>query len=288
MNKQSPKPKSGFWQSFYRVLQLVVIGYLLIVVAVLIFQRRLIYFPTKLSPQAAIHEAADHGFTPWKNATNQIIGWQMAANGTATGSVLIVHGNAGCAVDRDYLAQPIHDAADVNVYVLEYPGYGARQGSPSKSSLIAAADEAFNLLPTNQPRYVVGESLGTGVAAALAGKHPAAVAGVALFAPYHNLAAVAQREMPILPAYFLLLDRFNPTDSLKHYHGPVEFIVAGADRVIPPGFGKALFAGYDGPKELQVIAGAHHNEIAGQSPDWWRQVFAFWQKRASGESRQLN
>lgn len=270
---------SGFRRFLYRVLQYLVIGYLLVVVAVLIFQRRLLYFPVRLPAKVAIHEAAEHGFTPWENSSNQIIGWKMLASATSTGSVLILHGNAGCALDRNYLAQPIHEAADMNVYVLEYPGYGARAGFPCKSSLIAAADEAFELLPTNELKYVVGESLGTGVAAALAGKHPAEVAGVALFAPYSNLAAVAQKHFPFLPAYFLLLDRFNPLHSLQSYHGPVEFIIAGADEVIPPSFGRKLFASYNGPKEMQVIAGAHHNEITGQTANWWRQVFAFWQRR---------
>jgi pimeloyl-ACP methyl ester carboxylesterase len=280
MNSESPKPKRGFWQSFYRVLQLVVIGYLFIVVAVLIFQRRLLYFPTRLSPEAAVQQAAARAFAPWQDASGRIIGWKMPATGAATGSVLIVHGNAGCALDRDYLARPIHDAAAVDVYVLEYPGYGARAGSPSRSSLVAAVDAAFGLLPADQPKYVVGESLGTGVAAELAAKHPAQVAGLALFAPYPNLAAVAQKHFPILPAYFLLFDRFNPANALRNYHGPVEFVVAGADEVIAPGFGKNLFNLYDGPKELQVVAGAHHNEIAGQPADWWRPVFAFWQRQS--------
>ncbi|HZI32636.1 MAG TPA: alpha/beta hydrolase [Candidatus Binatia bacterium] len=286
MNNSPPKPKGGFWQSFYRVLQLVVIGYLLIVVAALIFQRRLIYIPTRLTTEAALHEAAEHGFTPWKNGSGQIIGWKMAAGGTATGSVLIVHGNAGCALDRDYLAQPIHDAADVDVYVLEYPGYGARGGSPGKSSFFAAAEEAFELLPADKSKYVVSESLGTGVAAELAEKHPSEVAGLAMFAPYHNLAMVAQKQMPFLPAYFLLMDRFNPADSLKDYHGPVEFIVAGSDEIISPGFGRKLFAGYNGPKEMQVIAGAHHNEIAGQPPSWWREVFSFWRLHSERQSHE--
>ena len=190
--------------------------------------------------------------------------------------MLIVHGNAGYALSRDYLARPIHDAAGVDVFVLEYPGYGARTGSPDKKSMVAAAEEALQLLSTNSLRYVVSESIGAGVAAELARNHPAEIAGLAMFAPYQNLAAVAQKQMPFLPAYFLLLDRFNPADGLRQYRGPVKFVVAGADEIIAPRFGQQLFAGYGGPKNLQVIHGAHHNDIAEQSPEWWREVFAFW------------
>lgn len=278
MNNPPPKPKNGFWWSQFRVLQLLVIAYVLIVLVVLIFQRRLIYFPTKIPADVIESVAAEHGFAPWRNAAGRIIGWKMLASGVSTGSVLIVHGNAGCALSRDYLARPIHDAADVDVFVLEYPGYGARPGAPGKQNFFTAAEEAFQLLPTNSPCHVVSESIGAGVACELAKNHPAEIAGLALFVPYDALAKVAQKQMPVLPAYLLLLDRFNPSACLKSYHGPVKMIIAGADEVIGAASGQRLFDGYAGPKKLQVFPGAHHNEVAAQSPEWWREVFAFWRQ----------
>lgn len=262
-----------------RVLQLLLIAYLLVVLVAFIFQRRLIYLPTKIPAGVVESAAREHGFAPWKNPGGQIIGWKIPASGTATGSVLIVHGNAGCALGRDYIAQPIHEAAGVEVFVLEYPGYGARAGAPSKSSLLAAAEEAFQLLPPGVPKYVVSESIGAGVACDLARNHPSEIAGLALFVPYCNLASVAQRQMPFLPAYLLLLDRFDPAECLRHYHGPVRFVVAGADEILGPETGKKLFAGYTGPKNLQMIPGAHHNEVAEQSAEWWRAVFMFWREK---------
>jgi pimeloyl-ACP methyl ester carboxylesterase len=263
-------------RSFIRAMQLLVIGYLLILLAVLIFQRRLIYFPTKIPADVIESVASGHNFAPWKNPAGEIIGWTMSRT-NATTSVLIVHGNAGCALSRDYLAQPIFNAASVNVFVLEYPGYGARRGSPDKASLIAAAEDAFQLLPKTQPRYLVSESIGAGVACELAKARPQEVAGMALFGPYHNLASVAQRRMWFLPAYWLLRDRFEPAENLKSYRGPVKFIVAGADEILGAETGKKLFAEYAGPKDMEVISGAGHNDIAGQPADWWRGVFAFWQ-----------
>lgn len=147
-----------------------------------------------------VQAAAEHGFVAWKNSAGQIIGWKLPAASPPAASVLITHGNAGCALDRDYLAGSIHDAAPVDVYVLEYPGYGAREGSPGKSGLLAAAEESLALMPGDRPKYLVGESIGTGVACHLAGAHPAEVAGLAFFASYRNLVAVAQRRMPFLPA----------------------------------------------------------------------------------------
>jgi len=262
----------------FRVLQLLLIAYLLVVLAALIFQRRLIYFPTKIPANVIESVAKEHGFAPWKDPAGQIIGWKIPASGKPAGSVLVVHGNAGCALGRDYLAQPIHEAADLDVFVLEYPGYGARGGSPSKTSLLAAAGEAFKLLPPGLPKYVVSESIGAGVACALARQHPSEIAGLALFVPYQDLASVAQRQLPFLPAYFLLLDRFNPAADLKAYRGPVKFVVAENDEIIGAASGRKLFDGYAGPKDLQLVPGAHHNDVAGQPPAWWHAVFAFWRE----------
>ena len=252
-------------------------GYALLCICGCAFQRRLLYFPTEIPAEAVVPAGAQHGFVPWTNSSGQIIGWKIPAHGTATGSVLIVHGNAGCAIGRDYMAQPVHEAAAVDVFVLEYPGYGAREGSPSKTSFIAAAEEAFQLLPSGSPKYIVSESIGAGVACELAKYHPQEIAGMALIVPYHNLAAVAQRQIWFLPSYFLLLDRFNPEECLKSYHGPVKFVIAGADEVIGPASGLRLCERYGGPKELQVIAGGHHNDVSGQPPAWWQEVFLFWQ-----------
>jgi uncharacterized protein len=265
-------------KSSLRVLITLAIIYGLLCVAVFIWQRNLLYIPTKIPANVIEKVAAEHGFIPWKNSAGQIIGWKIPANGISTASVLIVHGNAGCAVGRDYLARPIHDATNVDVFVLEYPGYGAREGSPSKKSFDAAAEEAFQLLPTNAPKFIVSESIGAGVACDLAKNHPQEIAGLALFVPYHDLASVAQKHFWFLPTYFLLLDRFNPADSLKNYHGSVKFIIAEKDEVIGSASGLKLADGYDGPKNLQVIPSAHHNDVSAQLPEWWREVFSFWRK----------
>ena len=276
-----PLKSLAFRRSVSRVLITIVCFYVLLCVAGCALQRQMIYFPTKLSLSLAETMAARAGFIPWKNQAGQLMGWKLSASGTSTGSVLIVHGNAGSAVDRDYLAKPIHDAASVDVYVLEYPGYGSREGSQSEKSFLRAADEAFALLSSEHPIYVVSESLGTGVAAHLARTQGSKVEGMALFVPYNNFVQLAQTKMPILPVSLLLLDRFDPENWLKDYSGPVKFILAEKDEVIPMKFGRKLHDGFGGSKNLQVVSGAYHNEVCEQPPDWWSEVFLFWQTRTT-------
>ena len=284
MSDNAPLLETNGRQLAIRMLLALAIAYGLLVLTAAVFQRRLIYFPRTIPPALAEPSAAGLGFAPWRNPSGQIIGWKISATSSPVASVLITHGNAGCAIDRGYLAGPIHEAAPVDVYVLEYPGYGAREGSPDKRSLLAAAEEAFGLLTNDLPKYLVSESIGAGVVCYLAKTHAAEIAGLALFMPYHDLASVAQRKMPFLAAYLLLFDRFNPAECLRDYRGPVKIVLACADEIIPVESGRQLFEGYQGPKILQIIPGAHHNEVAEQSPAWWQEVFSFWQQNRPAKS----
>ena len=86
----------------------------------------------------------------------------------AEGSVMIMYGNGSTATGSAHYADEIQDVAAFDVFILEYPGYEDRPGCPSQRSLFQAADEALRLISTNRPIYLVGESLGTGVASHLA------------------------------------------------------------------------------------------------------------------------
>lgn len=249
--------------------------YVALALLVMLVQRRLIYFPTQFAEQVGIEVARKQGFEPWRNAEGNLIGWHLPARSVSAGSVLIVHGNAGSAVDRKYMAGPIHAAASLDVYILEYPGYGARAGSPTMGSLLDAGEEAFRMLPTNVPAYLVAESLGTGVAAHLAKLFPDRVSGLTLFVPYNKFTAVAQTQMRWLPAGLLLRDRFNPSEWLKDYRGPIHFVVAADDTIIPARLGKRLHGGYPGPKRLELVPGAGHNDVAAQPVEWWRETLSF-------------
>ncbi len=281
-----PVAGGGWLEKCRRVILLVCLIYAGLVLAALLGQRHLLYVPESMSMADETELARESGFQPWLDSEGHLMGWHLPAKGTASGVsngvALIFHGNAGCAAERGYLAGPIHDATGMEVFVLEYPGYGAREGTPSRRSLDLAARKAFQSLPASKPCYLVSESIGTGVAGDLAEAFPDRVAGIVMLAPYHDLASVAQRRLWFLPAYFLLWDRFNPAMALSHYHGPVQFVVAGADEIIGPQSGLELCRSYKGPKQLEFVQGARHNEVAEQKADWWRSTFGFLHRAVPG------
>jgi pimeloyl-ACP methyl ester carboxylesterase len=261
---------------FKRLLITIPLLYTVLLVAGCAWQRKLLYFPHKTSRAIAEQEGAANGFSAWVNLTNGIIGWKMTSSSDSSGSVLILHGNAGNAVGRDYIAQPIFDAGGIDVYVLEYPGYGARDGSIGMKPMLAAAEEAVGLLPADKKIFVVTESIGTGVGAHLARTFPSKIKGMVMFVPYDSLPSLAQNKMPLLLPYLFLADRFEPALWLKDYRGPIKFVIANKDQVIPPKFGIRLHDNYSGPKQLEILANAGHTDATTQSPDWWHKVFDFW------------
>ncbi len=283
MNRVSaPSEKTTRWpHRTLLMLLILLILYLLLALAVTLGQRRMIYFPTRLTARVAETMATQAGMLPWRNAQGELIGWRLPARDSTAGSVLLVHGNAGSALNRGYLAGPIHAAAPFDVFILEYPGFGPREGEPGMASFLAAAEEAFAGLPKNAPVYLVSESLGAGVAAHLAGKHPHEVAGLAMFAPYDRLVSVGQARMPIFPVALMMRDPFDPKAWLRDYRGPVMVVLAERDEVIAPRFGRRLFESLAGPKHLEVIPLAFHNDITSQSTEWWRGVVEFWRKNAA-------
>jgi hypothetical protein len=241
------------------------------------WQRRLIYYPPVFTTQQVDELARAAKMERWRNAAGQGVGLKrLSPTQPAAGRVLMTYGNGSCATACARYADVIQKAAALDVFILEYPGYADRPGKPNEKSLFRAADEGLGLLATNGPLYLVGESLGTGVAAYLAGAYPDKVAGVVLFAPYNRLADVAQYHVRWLPANWLLVDRFESEDHLRGYHGPVAMLVGGRDNVVPEKFGRRLYEGYAGPKRLWEFPEANHGTVTERSADDWREIIDFW------------
>ena len=137
--------------------------------------------------------------------------WFVPAAGSAdTGmAVLVVPGNGGNRVDRAEFAEGARRRG-LAVLLVDYRGYGGNPGTPSEDGLAADADAAVGALtelgyPPDRTVYF-GESLGSGVVAALQVRHPPA--GVVLRSPFTELADVGAHHYPWLPVRALLRDRF--------------------------------------------------------------------------------
>jgi uncharacterized protein len=239
-------------------------------------QRRLLYFPDREDLAHATAAARQAGAEAL-NVSGQFIGWRTRHPTAPPRAILLVlHGNAGSALDRLYFRDVFQRAGAVDLVLLEYPGYGPRGGEPSQESLVAACREAVTLLRCDHlPIAIVGESLGSAVATLAAAEEPADIAGLFLVTPLASVTAVAKRHYPFIPTA-LVAEAYRADLALPRYRGPVAFLVAGRDEVVFPDLGLALFEARSGPKRLWLEARSGHNDLAYDPCDpKWREVLHF-------------
>jgi pimeloyl-ACP methyl ester carboxylesterase len=208
--------------------------------------RKALFYPT--------HYEAGLGLTPWRHGS-ELIGYAREVP-EPRNVWLMLHGNGGQAAQRTY-ALPAFDASD-SVYVLEYPGYGQRSGTPSRRAFDAAAREAYASLRARfpgRPLCIVGESLGSGPASMLSQESPAPDK-IVLVVPFDSIRHVAQRHAGRWLANIALAGTWNNIEALRDYQGPVEVFGAQDDEVIPVAHARALAESKPGAR-FHLIPGGH-------------------------------
>ena len=270
-----------------KLLLAAVIGcYLLICVTMAIAQRSLLYFPRVYSSTRVDQMAQAADLQRWTNSQGENIGFKRINRWKppAEGSILITYGNGSTAIGCAHFADDIQKVAPMDVYILEYPGYEDRPGPATEKRIFAAAADALQAIPTNEPVFLVGESLGSGVASYLAGTFPNRIAGIVLISPFTSVAAVGQSRYPFLPVSLLLVDQFPSQKFLRHYHGKVGITVDGQDRVVPERFGLRLYNTYSGSKKLWSFPNSTHCQIAETQTDFWQDAILFWETTTTSET----
>lgn len=231
-----------------RILLMLAAIYLAVLFFCALFQRKLIFLPS--------HHKQSNGLTEWKHG-DQLLGF--ARQVTSPGTIwLFLHGNAGQAADRTYVIPsfPLTDS----IFILEYPGYGTRSGSPSKNAFNTAAQQAYELLRSQNPITpvcIAAESIGTGAASYLA-TLPYPPDKIVLITPFDRLASVAGEHYPFLPVSRILRDNWDNSESLKNYQGQLELFAAREDSIIPFKHAKAL-ADSKPSAVLHIIEGGHND-----------------------------
>lgn len=266
-------------RTLWRFARPLLIAYSLAVVGIATFQRKLIYFPAKASEEILLGHARAEAMEPWRDEAGALIGWRHRGQGRPNASrFLVFHGNAGYALHRVRYALDLTGVADCEVCLLEYPGYGSRGGKPSQETLLAAGGQALRLLKKENagaPVFLIGESLGSGVAAGVTARAPALVSGLIFITPLNRLTEVASYHFPWLPVRWILADRYPAVEWLRGFPGPLAVVVADDDEVIPNRFGKALHDSFAGPKRIWVKPGRHNTIHDALDAEWWREAVGF-------------
>ncbi|MCP4453947.1 MAG: alpha/beta fold hydrolase, partial [Planctomycetes bacterium] len=219
--------------------------------------------------------ALENSLTLWPAQDGQYLGaLSETPLDPPLGTVLFFHGNAGSALTRTYFANTLN-AVGYRVVLVEYPGYGARAGSLGEASMVTSGCQAVQQAQTQfgDPLFVVAESLGCGVACAVARDTRDAIRGLLLITPWDTLPNLAQQRYPLFPIRKLCKDRYHSIDNLRQVECPVGLLIAGEDDVIPPERAENLAKQLTRPAHVWTFPQAGHNDwFSFVDTHWWQQA----------------
>jgi fermentation-respiration switch protein FrsA (DUF1100 family) len=215
-----------------------------------VVQRSLMYYPERFrTPPDVAGFAVAQEVTLDTADGEKLIAWYVPPR-DGKPLVLYFQGNAGSLQHRVDRFRAII-APGNGLVALSYRGFGGSTGSPSETGLIADAEAAYRFALTHAPaeRIVAfGESLGTGVAVALAAAHK--VGAVVLEAPFTSAADVGAAVYWYLPVRPLIRDPFYSDRRIAQVKAPLLIVHGARDRVIPLAMGERLFAMANEPKRI--------------------------------------
>jgi len=235
-------------------------------------QYNMLYYPNSHVPSRAELAAGNIQFWPSGPAGYRgFIG--TVETGKLKGTVIVFHGNAGTAADRVYYVRAL-GAIGYRVILAEYPKYGSRSGELGEKSFVADARESVRLAAEKYggPLYLLGESIGCGVAAGVARDPSLRIDGLLLITPWDKLATVAKTHFPWLPVGLFLKDRYDNVENLQLFRGRIAVVGAERDDIVPARHARALYQALPGNhKKMWTIRGAGHNDwlMFIDAGTWW-------------------
>lgn len=228
-----------------------VVCYVLFALSLFIFQRSFIYFPAPVIS----HPFSEVSIVNDGEKINVII-----VDKKSESAILYFGGNgetvAATASDFDELLP------NISTYLVEYRGYGKSSGKPSEQVLYSDALKVYDLLASkHQNVYVIGRSLGSGVAMMVAAERD--VSKLVLVTPFDSVESVAQSQFAFLPVSLLLTDKFDSVSKVKKVNAQTMIIIAELDDVIPLLHTRKLLDSFKhGQANKILIKGANHNSLS--------------------------
>jgi fermentation-respiration switch protein FrsA (DUF1100 family) len=224
-------------------------------------QRALMYFPdkTRTAPAAAGLPRGEEVVLTTSDG-ERVIAWHVAPRGDKP-VLLYFPGNAATLRERAMrFAALVADGT--GLVALSYRGYGGSTGSPSEAGLLRDGEAVYAFAAARYPagRLVpFGESLGTGVAVALAAAHK--VGRLILEAPYTSAVDVGAAVYPFLPVRLMMKDRFRSDQRIGKVTVPVLVLHGARDQVVPIGYGERLYALITAPKKFVRFPDGNHSDL---------------------------
>lgn len=251
------------------LLYLLYAGYFYLNQRAILFPRHLITIPT--TPDLPTVQQM------WLDTSEgRVEAWYLPPLGEAQTApaplCIIAHGN-GDLIDGWLSSVTALRETGVGVFLVEYPGYGRSEGSPSYAAIRETYLLAYDTIiqhPQVDPQRVLlfGHSLGGGAVAALAAERPSV--GMILFSTFTSVPALAAEQW--LPG-FAVQDVFNTLEVVQRYPHPILVFHGKYDRTIPYHHGVALDAAAQDGELISLECG--HGGCVEDWQTFWRDLRPF-------------
>lgn len=257
----------GFWDQATRCFVIVSVGVVLAVAALLLFEDRFVFHPTRQPLTAWLPEGLGVVECTFRARDGtRLHGWWHPGEGLGDSHkrpvLLWFHGNAGNITHR---AENLRALVELGlaVFVFDYRGYGRSEGKPSEVGLYLDGEAAYQHLTSElgvAPERVVcfGRSLGAAVAAHVALR--AKPAGLIMESPFESVGAMVRKTSVLRVLVPLLRNRFDNVAKVQQLRVPLLVIHGVRDELVPFAQGRAVFEAAREPKEFFSIEGAGHND----------------------------
>lgn len=231
--------------------------------------RMLLYYPTVIPLDALPPEYARDArqvYIDTRDGTRvHGLYWQAPE---ARPTVLFFHGNAQTVFEWALIRADLEPLA-CGLLLIDYPGYGKSTGTPSEQSLYAAGRAAYRWLLSEMgipPGKIVvfGKSLGGPVAAEVArNENPM---GLILESTFSSIPAMIRRLVPLpVRGSVLKSEVYDTVSRLREIRRPVLIIHGTTDTTVPVAEAHTLYQSANDPKELYLVEGAGHNDVASEA-----------------------
>jgi uncharacterized protein len=195
-------------------------------------------------------------------------------------AILLFHG-IGDRLDYWQATQTMFAQHDIASLVFHYSGYGKSSGSITPDNLhqdaLAAYATLHSLLPTPIPLYLLGFSLGSGVAAETAPHISPQPAGLILCQAFTSLRAAAARiTSPVLAP--ILPDIWHTHRTVAALQMPLLVVHGDADLLFPTAMAQQI-ADAAGVTLVQPQGFAHSDAYLRPTLDYWQPILDFIHRR---------
>ena len=250
-----------------RVIIYILVIYFVYLTILFIFQRHMLYPGQYMQSSAITDDKSSTYKSVWlPTSSGDVEAWfipsKTVADDTVHPVVIFAHGNGELIDHWPHFLSP-YNRLGLHILLVEFPGYGRSQGSPSQKSISEVFKKAYDWVITqktvDKDRIIVhGRSVGGGAACLLAKDR--AVKALILQSTFTSLKQFAIR---FLAPPFLIRDSFDNLSVIKTFPGPILFIHGKNDEVIP--YKNSVVLSQHARNAQLITYDCHHNDCP---PDW--------------------